>query len=449
MIAPETAGLKLSLRPPYRPQALSISLNHAGIALLAALGALGIVIYIVKLITAWGDRAEWAYPTVVLMFILSTATAAPLIAYASRMAKGYWALPLRRVAALYAVPSLLSFVLLIPIMASLPPLEGRSNLWFGFSAGAPFLTDALALAILLLTGMALLWFSAVPDLAGPPSRVRAMGRWQRLLFLNWSGTARQWKILRAANLALGAFYLMGYAFVHMLLTTDLGQSLLPGWRSGIFPVYSAVTGIQAGIAITLLTAALMRRFSPEAGRFIGDEQAAALGKILVAATLMWFYFFWSDFLLIWYARLPSEVAAMQVTVAITYKLPFVLTAVLMFALPLGFLIFNRVRQSLSMIAGVSALIVVGILFDRIRFFVAPMAHPSPFGHAMHELPAPYWPNALDILFMIGFIGLMFAVFVYAASRIPVLNGWEMRQGSMLRKERTYMKAHVLVIGKPD
>ena len=102
MIAPEAAGLKLSLRPPYRPQALSISLNHAGIALLTALGVLGIVAYVIKLITAWGDRAEWAYPTVVLMFILSTATAAPLIAYASRMAKGYWALPLRRVAARYA-----------------------------------------------------------------------------------------------------------------------------------------------------------------------------------------------------------------------------------------------------------------------------------------------------------------------------------------------------------
>ena len=449
MIHPEAAGLKLTLRPPYRPQALNVSLNSAGIALLAALGALGIVMYVVKLITAWGDRAAWAYPTVVLMFILSTATAAPLIAYASRMAKGYWALPLRRIAALYAVPSLLSFVLLIPIMATLPPLEGRSNLWFGFSAGAPFLTDALALAILLLTGMALLWFSAVPDLAGPPSRVRAMGRWQRLLYLNWTGTTRQWKTLRAANLTLGAFYLMGYAFVHMLLTTDLGQSLLPGWRSGIFPVYSAVTGIQAGIATTLLTLALMRRFSPEAGRFIGDEQASALGKILLATVLMWFYFFWSDFLLVWYARLPSEVAAMQTTVAITYKLPFVLAAVLMLAVPFGLLIFNKIRQSLSRIGAVSALIIVGLIFDRIRFFVAPMANPSPFGHAMEELPAPVWPNALDVLFIIGVIGLMYAIYVFAAARIPVLNGWEMREGSMLRKERTFMKTHVLVIGKPD
>ena len=164
---------------------------------------------------------------------------------------------------------------------------------------------------------------------------------------------------------------------------------------------------------------------------------------------MWFYFFWSDFLLVWYARLPSEVAAMQTTVAITYKLPFVLAAVLMLALPFGLLIFNKIRRSLSRIGMVSALIVVGLIFDRIRFYVAPMANPSPFGLAMEELPAPVWPNALDVLFLIGFIGLMFAVFVYAAARIPVLNGWEMRQGSMLRKERTFMKAHVLVIGKPD
>ena len=140
---------------------------------------------------------------------------------------------------------------------------------------------------------------------------------------------------------------------------------------------------------------------------------------------------------------------MQTTVAITYKLPFRLAATLMLVVPATLLIFNKVRQSLTRIAAVSALIVLGLIFDRIRFFIAPMANPSPFGHIMEELPAPYWPNALDVLFVIGFIGLMFAVFVYAASRIPVFNGWEMREGSMLRKERTFMKAHVLVIGKPD
>ena len=43
MIHPEAAGLKLTLRPPYRPQALNVSLNNAGIAVLAALGALGVV----------------------------------------------------------------------------------------------------------------------------------------------------------------------------------------------------------------------------------------------------------------------------------------------------------------------------------------------------------------------------------------------------------------------
>ncbi|HCU74071.1 MAG TPA: hypothetical protein DGO43_09685 [Chloroflexi bacterium] len=449
MIHPEPDGLSLSLRPPYRPRALNISSGHIAVWVLALLSAIGVVAYVLKLITAWGDRAQWAYPTVALMFVLSTATAAPLLAYMSRLAKGYWALPLRRITALYAIPSLLSFVLLIPIMTTVPTLEGRANLWFGFSAGAPFLTDALALAILLLTGFALLWFSAVPDIAGPPSRVQAMSPLRRLLYLNWSGTKRQWKVLKLANLTLGAFYLMGYAFVHMLLTTDLGQSLLPGWRSGIFPLYSGVTGIQAAIATTIITLALVRRFSPEGRRFIGDEQAASLGKLLLATVLAWFYFFWSDFLLIWYARLPGEVTALQTNVAITYKLPFLLALFLMFILPFIALIFNPIRRSLARLAWVSLLVLVGLVFDRIRFFVAPMANESPFGHAVIELPAPVWPNPLDVLFVLGTIGLMYGIYVLALTRIPIFNGWELRQGTMLRKERTYMKAHVLVIGKPD
>lgn len=449
MIHPQPDGLNVSLRPPYRPQALKISSRNAALVILSVLASIGVITYVIKLITAWGDRAAWAYPTVALMFVISTATAAPLIAYASRLAKGYWALPLRRITMLYTVPSLLSFVLLIPIMATVPTLDGRANLWFGFSAGAPFLTDALALAILLLAGIAMLWFSAVPDMAGPPSRVRAMSPLRRLLYLNWIGSKRQWKVLRLANLTLGAFYLMGYAFVHMLLSTDLGQSLLPGWRSGIFPLYSAVTGIQAGIATTLITLALIRRFSPDAGRFIGNEQASALGKLLLATVLCWFYFFWSDFLLVWYARLPGEVTALQTNVAITYKLPFILAILLMLVIPFFLLIFNPIRQSLTRIAWVSVLIIVGLVFDRIRFFVAPMANENPFGHAVIQLPDPVWPNVLDVLFVVGTIGLMYGLYVLALTRIPILNGWELRQGSMLREERTYMKARVLVMGKPD
>ena len=452
MIKPEPATFQLALRPPFRPKALRISPRNGVVAVLALLAIVGIVAYVIRL-TSWGDRPAWTYPAVVLMYILSTAAAAPLVAFATRMARGYWGLPARRVAELFAIPSLISFALLIPVLATLPPFtqDGvtRANLWFGFAGGAPFLTDALAVSILLLLGAAILWASAVPDLAGPPGRVRAFPTWKRILYLNWMGTKRQWIVMRGGLRVMSAFYLMMFVFVHMVLTTDLGQSLLPGWRSGIFPAYHVVSSIQGTVAIIVITLYLLRRFSPSAGRFIGDEQAAGFGKLLLALTLFWFYFFWSDFLLVWYARIPSEVTAMQVTVALTYKIPFLIAITGMLVIPFVTLIFNPIRRKLSRLALVASFVLVGLVFDRIRLFVPAMGNDDPFAHRLAELPSPIFPDTVDVLFIIGVLALVVLCYLWAATRIPILSGWEMREASMYRYEDQFLQAHVLVVGKPN
>ncbi|MDE2990911.1 MAG: hypothetical protein OXU21_07595 [Chloroflexota bacterium] len=452
MIKPEAVGLSLSIRPPYRPSTIAINRKSAlaiGVGLLAALG---VVMYVVKLFS-WGDRAEWAYPAAITLFVLSAVSAAPLVAFASRMARGYWALPTRRVVELFALPSMVLFVLLIPILGSLPPFEQdgvtRANLWFGWGGGAPFLTDQLAVSVMLLAGGALMWFAAVPDLAGPPSRVRAMPAWKRLLFLNWTGTKRQWIVLRTSMRWISAFYLMMYVFVTMILTTDLGQSLLPGWRSGIFPAYHVITSFQGAVALIVITLYLLRRYAPSVGQFIGDEQAASFGKLLLALTLFWFYFFWSDFLLVWYARLPSEVAAVQTNVAVTYIVPFLIAMSGQFLIPFVTLIFNPIRRKLARLTAVSVIVLIGLLFDRIRLFVASMSSENPFSHGLAELPEPYYPNAIDILFMIGVVGIVAAIYLWVLTRIPTPGGWEMREGAMYRREQKYMHAEVLLLGKPD
>jgi hypothetical protein len=45
--------------------------------------------------------------------------------------------------------------------------------------------------------------------------------------------------------------------------------------------------------------------------------------------------------------------------------------------------------------------------------------------------------------------LIAAIYLWALSRIPTPGGWEMREGSMYRREQKFMGADVLVIGKPD
>ncbi len=450
MIKPEEAALQIKLRPAFKPATIRPTLKSAAIAALAILAAAGLVAYIIKL-GSWGEasRAKWAYPTVALMYIFSTAAGAPLVAYASRAARGYWALPARRVSELYIIPAAISYILLIPILATLPRLEGRANLWFNFHAGAPFLTDALAVATMLLAGLGMLWISVVPDLAVAWRASGEISSWRRALIFNWKGTTHQWIAARIGTKVFGVFYLMAYIYTHLVLSTDLGQSLLPGWRSGIFPAYHALTGIQGGLAMTIVTLYLLKRYS-SVGRFIGNEQAINLGKLLLATTLLWFYFFWSDFVLVWYARIPSEVAAMQLSIAIVYRLPFILAFLGLFLIPFVCLIFNPVRRNLWSLAAVAGVTLVGLVFDRIRLFVPAMTHPDPFSHSLGtDLPEAFGPSALDIVFLVGWIAIIALAFIWAASRLPVLVGWEMRQGAMLRREQKFMKGHVFVLGKPD
>ncbi len=448
MSSPERAALNMSLRPAYRPQPLGISWANGAVMVLILLAIGGIGAYVVK-IAGDGGRASWAYPTVVLMVLISFVAAAPLIAYASRAARGYWGLPSRRIAELFVVPSLLSMALFIPIMITIPPLDGRANLWFGFSWGAPFLTDALALGMMLFSGLALLWLGVIPDVAATAGDLGKLPRWRRLLLMNWKGSQRNWNTVRVGTKMLSALYLMSYIFVAMLLTTDLGQSLLPGWRSGIFPAYHAISGIQAGIAAIIVVSWLVKRFSPEAGQFIGNEQALNLGKLLMGLTLLWFYFFWSDFILVWYGRSPSEVAVAQVNMASVYLVPFLIGVFCQLLIPIAFLIFNGVRRNLGRLAPVALIIIIGQIFDRTRLFVPAMTSEDPFAHSFQELPRAVGPDVVDIVFMVGWFALAALMYIWAARRFPIHSGWEMREGAMLREERKYMRTEVLVLGKPD
>ena len=441
MSGPEPAALAIAPGSGFRPRGLSFSLANLAQAAIALLAVLGIVMYLLRL-GEWGDRPEWAYPTATMMWMLATVSTAPLLAYATRMTRGYWSYPVRRIATLFAIPATLGYALLIPVLASLPSLDGRASLWFEFRFGAPVVTDAVAVATMALAGLGLLWVTSIPDLAANGSC--------RFLTLGWRGNPRQWRALKMYAKLLGAFYLMTLVFTTMLLTTDLGQSLIPGWRSGIFPAYHVVTGFQTATALVVLTAYLVQRFCPQARPFIGREQAINLGRIFLAFTLLVFYFFWADFVLVWYARLPGEIAAMQVNIAEVYGIAFAIAGLCHFGIPFVCLIFNPLRRRFHLLALVAVVALFGSLADRIRLFVPAISNTEVTGHGpLDPLPAAVWPALDDVLFMVGWIGLLAFAYIFTARWIPLLSGWEMREGALYRDEVDYGRAKYLLLAKPD
>jgi hypothetical protein len=411
------------------------------LAVLAAAGAVGLA-----LLAASGPepRAKWGYPAATLAFLLSTAGAAPLLAFASRLGRGYWGIPLRRVADLFALGGLVAAPLCILLLAQLPEWRGRPSIWFDWP-GAPGLWDGVAIVSLALAGLALVYVSGLPDLAAARDVRRARWGW---LALGWSGSLRRWDVVGVAVKALGALYALLFVYVNLLVSSDLAMSLVPHWQSAVIPPYHAISGFEGGIGTTIVALAVARRFGGLA-RYVTRDQFHAAAKLLLALALLYFYFTWCELLTYWYGRRPEEVWLLGLLMFRSYGGPVLLAFVLCCLAPFLLLLWNPIRGSIGGATAAAALVLIGLFFDRVRMYVAAWQVAGPVGQEPGELPSLLWPGLLDVLVMLGLPAAALLLYLLALRLVPAVSLWEYRQGRLLRVEREFVRARVAVIAKPS
>lgn len=416
------------------------------VVLLALVGLLGLVALLSLLGGGPEPRAKWGYSAAALAYLLSTAQAAPILAFATRFAKGSWGIPVRRAAELYSVAGFVTTPLFIILLFQLPDWRGRPSIWFNWP-GAPHLYDSIAIVLLTALGLALLYFSSLPDLAA--ARDAGRGGLQRMLAAGWTGTTRQWQVLSTGLIVLGAFYLAWFAFVHVFLVADLAMSLVPGWKSAVFAPYHGVSSLQAGISISLITLALLRRFGG-LERYVNLDPFWGASKILLGTTLLFFYLTWSELLLTWYGRLPEEQAILGLLMFGPYQGFFILSFCLNFVVPFLLLIWNPIRQSIGGPVLVSSIVLIGNFIDRLRIYVASWSVAAPVGVHLdvEHLPATVFPGMLDIAVIVGALAAVGALYLLALRLVPPISLWEYKTGLLLRVERPYAKTEVAVVAKP-
>ena len=153
-------GKRRSVGRPFR----------VAVVVFGVLFVLGIVGFVLRLMDGVNSTSIWGYHAALFAFILTTAQAAPMVAIATRLAKGHWNRPITRASELFSVVGLFNLILFIPLLWVLPSLEdGRRTLWF-FDAADPkysqvpiysaHIWSTLALIGLVLCGLAILWMSA-------------------------------------------------------------------------------------------------------------------------------------------------------------------------------------------------------------------------------------------------------------------------------------------------
>ena len=444
----------------------------AGLAVLFILGIIGFLVKALDHGFSDAARPEWGYYAAMFAFLLATVGSAPVVAVAFRWTKNHWRRPLSRASELFALVGVLNVLWFIPLMFLLPAIDlngdealqvgvDRRTIWFEVPIGAPLWWDMFAVAFLVLCGLAILWVSARPDMAAVAERGTGWraGLLSRLS-MGWRGTEREWKLQQASLGVLGAFYFMLLVFVHMLISLDFSLSLVPGWKDSIFAPHHALTGLQAAGGTVLVTLFLMRTLGGFR-QYIGVDPFWSFSKILLGLTLLWGYFWFSEFMTFWYGRDPTEQSVIKLVMFESYRTAFLLNFFFSFLIPFAMLIWNVVRKSIigPTIAGAS--VVIGAFFMMVRLYVPAFNIPqkdmgahtiADFEAAAGETAAqllPVTPDVWDVFIILGGLAGTTLIFLLGTKLLPLMSMWETKEGLLYVLVRPFMRGRYLVLGKPE
>ncbi len=422
---------------------------------LGVLSIAGIVALVLKWLDQSDDSTRWGYVAALLSFLLSVAGGAPMVAMAPVLAKANWVRPVTRIAAMFSFASVVTIITLIPLVGILPPLvtEGarRRTIWFEAPDYSPHIWSIVGLVLLLITGIGLFYSAAIPDFAS--MRDHSSGWRQRLgkrFARGWVGTDSQWRTLRMRIGMFGTFYFLILVFVNFLITTDFGQSMVPGWRDAIFPMYHSISSFQAGVAGIVIALWAARRYM-HLEKYVHVDAFWSLGRLLFALTLLWVYFFYSSFIVFWYGRSATDISTLDLLIRGPMMYAFIAAITLIWFVPWWILIWNKVRRSVNGMAIGAAVILVGVLIDRIRIFVPAWSVPPDQIHQrwLEKIPDTIYPDVFDILIMAGGISLAVLIILLMTRVIPVLSVWQVQEFNLLSKPIKYVRGQATQIAKPD
>jgi hypothetical protein len=398
--------------------------SRGGMLLGAGMFLVGLVAFVVMLAT--DARTAWVSYVSNWLFFTSVAMGAVIFAAATTIVSARWNWSLRRVSIGFAAYLPIAFVLMLPMlglrenyfpwiaeMASDPILQAKQA-WLNI----PFLVTRNLVGALVLFGAALYfaYLAVRPDLglaAGASHDDAGRARWRERFTTGWLGQeieeVRSWR--RMSTMAPGL--VMVYAVVMSVFAYDWAMSLEPHWFSTLSGGWFFMGAFWGGIAATAVAGVWISKQHPDFGRSIGIQQRHDIGKLAFGFTVFWAYLFWSQYIVIWYGKLPWEQAWIIRRSSEPWAALSVLVIVLCFIVPFIGLIGRAPKLRPGVLATFTGLILGGLWLER-YMILAPSVH--------HEGDPVFgiWHPLIALLFA----GPMLLAIRWFWSTFPVLQVWQ-------------------------
>jgi len=249
-------------------------------SIIAALGAIAFLLG-----AASSDAAgAWSIYLVNLVFWSGLAVAGPAIAGMMQLTEARWSPSVRRIALTTAGFLPVAFVLLLVLFAGrtvLYPWERTPIPLKAAWLNTPFFWARTLVCAAVLFAVCFAFVRALLRDPIPPDHERERARRNRLAVI----------------------VLMLFVVTVSLWGFDLVMSLEPQWYSGLFGGYFVVTTLYTGFALLSI---LTIRANARGQAAVPPAAVQDVAKLQFALSIMWMYFFWSQYLVIWYGNVPIE-----------------------------------------------------------------------------------------------------------------------------------------------
>jgi Ni/Fe-hydrogenase subunit HybB-like protein len=303
----------------------------------------------------------------------------------------------------------------------------QRQLWPNFRS--PLTWDVFAISSYVTVSALFLFMGMLPDLAMLSKRVIGWRRpLYRVLSLGFSGTDGEWALFETAYPIFAGVVIPLAVSVHSVVSWDFAMSVMPGWHSSIFAPYFVAGAIFSGIAMAILLLAGLRR-GYRLERYIRPEHFEMLSKLLLATSLVMTFTYCTEFFMAFFHGNQAEAEVFRWRPTGTYAWVFWLVIGCNSLAPLA-CFWRRVRRNLTALVTISALVSIGMWFERFLLIVTTLAH-----HYLPQNWGNYRPTVPEVLICLGGFGWFFMLFLLFIKIFPSMSVAE-------TMERQHAAAHL-------
>ena len=411
-------------RPPAEIPIRYLPRSGTASAVVGALFVIGLAAFVIRL----GQNPQQAWISYVTnwLFFTSISIGGVLFAVATWIVKAKWNWSVRRVSQSFAAFLPVSFVLLLPMLflgetyfpwialMETDAVVANKDAWLN----TPFLVTRNLVLVGLLFGMALyfVYHAVRPDMGLTQQAAggdAARSAWRARLMQGWGGQEQEEVNSYKRMTRLGPAFVLVYALTMTVIAYDWVMSLEPHWFSTMMGPWFFMGAFWGGIASTALWSLYLRTKDELVEKHIGLQQRWDLGKLSFAFCVFWTYLFFSQYIVIWYGKLPWEQAWIIRRSGEDWGAYSATVVVLCFVVPFAGLIGRKPKMKPALLALFTGVIVTGLWLERYGMVAPSLWHE---GDAIFSI----WQPLIGLMFL----GLYVGAVRWFLSTFPVLQVWQ-------------------------